>query len=211
MAAKPEYNVGDIVYLESSAAIGRLDAFKISGIKQTQQGRWVFRIDIHKKPPHQQLIGDSYDGRTNECPIHYTAEAFVTHCEALDIMVDQLGRQVQHVEQQMAGTCEEPETPAVLGDSKFSIGDRIFIDVSARIGFFEPAVVLEILVRPIQPGSPRFRYSYRLSFQGMPKPGLEFRESELTTFCDAGDKILVALNQQLVDAIATRQQICGTG
>ena len=214
MAAKPEYNVGDVVYLESSAAIGRLDAFKISGIKQTQQGRWVFRVDISKKPPHQQFIGDSYDGRTLESSIYYTAEELISHCDALDIMVAQLELQIQHVESQVAEVCDndslgdDPEPNP--GDSKFSIGDRVFIDASARIGFFEPTMVTEVLVRPIQPGSPRFRYSYKLSFQGLSKPALEFRESEITTFCDAGTKILVALNLQLESATATRQQACGT-
>lgn len=209
MATKPEYNVGDIVYLESSAAIGRLDAFKISGIEQAQQGRWLYRVDVYKKPPHQQLIGDSYDGRIKEGSIFYTAEEFITHCEALDLMVTQLERQIQHVESQMAVICDEPTPTPNPGDSKFSIGDRVFIDASARIGFFEPVTIIKVLVKPIQPGSLKYRYAYKLSFQGTPKPKLEFRESELTTFCDAGEKILTTLNQQLTDVIATRQQVCG--
>jgi hypothetical protein len=210
MATKPEYNVGDVVYLRSSAAIGRLDPFKISGIKQTQQGRWIYRIDIFKKPPHRQLLGDTYDGRLSEPSIFYTSEEFIDQCEGLDLMVYNLERQIASVESQMVGVCDEADPAPEPGDSKFSIEDRIFIDASARLGFFEQAVVAGINVRPIQPGSNKYRYTYKLSLQGHVKEHLVFRESELTTFCDAANKILDSLNRQLADAAATRQQVCGT-
>lgn len=210
MPPAPEFNIDDVVYLKSSAAIGRLEAYKVSGIKQLQDTRWLFRIDIAKKPPNQQLIGDTYDSRIVEGSILYSIEELVGVCDAMGLIVSSLESRISAMEARVI-ECDEELSAISLpsGDPKFSIGDEVLFDASARLGFLEKSIITQIFVKQTQPGSAKRRYNYRLDLKTSSADKIIFRESELLTFCEATVKALGYLNQRLAEAIDQRAQVCG--
>jgi hypothetical protein len=52
--------MNQIVYVEASARIGFLEAYKISNIVRNK-GRWVYTIDVSQKPPSEPTIMDYND------------------------------------------------------------------------------------------------------------------------------------------------------
>ena len=196
MPTAPLYKRGDSVYLKGSAEIGKLEAYKIGSAKQTQNGRWVYRINIAKKPPDQGLIGDSFDARICEGALYYTEDELITMCEALDIIVLRFSNQVTRLEQTIASRCAESDAPDVLeGEPRWGIGDEVYFDASARIGFLHSDFVTAIHEVGIQPGSKRPRYCYQVRY--VPNKQIQFREDELITFCEAAEKALLALQRDL--------------
>ena len=207
MPTAPLYRRDESVYLRSSAEIGKLEAFKINSIKQIQDGRWVYRIDIYKKPPTQGLIGDSYDSRVSELALFYTEIELITVCEALDIICTRFRDQTVALQIYIILSCSESDAPIVgMDEPRWTIGDTIYFDASARLGFLHDDVVSSIQEVGIQPGSRRTRYCYTL--KRLKNKAILFREDELITFCEAADKAVVALERDLNAAEAQRLSLC---
>ena len=210
MPVAPLFRRDETVYLKSSAELGKLEAYKITSIKQLQEGRWIYRIDISKKPPHQGLIGDSFDARINEASIFYTDAELITVCEALDIICGRFRLQVEALEAKMLVRCAESDAPDVaLDEPRWGIGDSVYFAVSARIGFMHHDCIKSIFEIGIQPGSRRTRYVYQVV--GVPNKSVSFREDELITFCEAADLALAACNRDLNAAEVKRAQLCTAG
>ena len=210
MPTAPLYRRGDSVYLKGSAEIGKLEAYRVNSIKQMQDGRWVYRIDIGKKPPDGPMIGDKYDSRICEGSLYYTEGELVTVCEALDIIVLRFSRNITRLEQAIASKCAESDAPEVFEDEpRWAIGDTVYFDASARIGFLHSDIITAIHEVGIQPGSHRTRYCYQV--RNVPNKQLYFREDELITYCEAAEKALPALQRDLAAAEAKRTQLCTAG
>jgi hypothetical protein len=210
MPTAPLYRRDESVYLKSSAELGKLEAYKITSIKQVQSGRWVYRIDIGKKPPAQGMVGDTFDVRMTEPSLFYTEAELITVCEALDIICGRFRRQVEALELKVASRCTESDAPDVgLDEPRWGIGDFIYFAASARLGFLHHDCVQSIHEIGIQPGSRRTRYIYRVV--NIPNKTITFREDELITFCEAADLALAACRRDLVNAEAKRAQLCVAG
>ena len=210
MPTAPLYRRDESVYLKSSAELGKLEAYKITSIKQVQDGRWVYRISIGKKPPHQWLSGDSYDSRIPEAALHYTEAELITMCEALDIICGRFRRQVELLEIKVATRCPDPDPPVTgLDEPRWGIGDFIYFAASAKLGFMHHDCVRSIHEIGIQPGSRRTRYIYQVV--NIPSKSITFREHELITYCEAADLALAACRRDLVNAEAKRTQLCSAG
>jgi len=212
MPTAPLYRRGESAYLASSAELGKLEAYKITSVKQIQDGRWVYRIDIGKKPPDQWLAGDSYDSRISEASLFYTEVELITMCEALDIICGRFKRQVEALELKVANKCPEGETDAPnpgLDEPRWGIGNFIYFAASARLGFLHHDCIRSIHEIGIQPGSRRTRYIYRVV--NVPSSTITFREDELITFCEAADLALTACRRDLTNAEAKRTQLCTAG
>jgi len=208
MPAAPLFRRDEVVYLKSSASIGKLEAYKISSMKQVQNGRWLYRIDISKKPPDQGLIGDSFDSRISESPLFYVEAELITACEALDIICTQFRSKVERLEAQVASRCSESDAPIVgPNEPRWSIGDSIYFDASARIGFMHHDCVVSIFEIGIQPKTRQIRYGYKV--RGVPSPNVFFREDELITYCEAASFALEACNRDLDAAESKRTSLCG--
>lgn len=203
----PLHRRDDVVFLKESALLGKLESYKIISLKQTQDGRWVYQVDIGKKPPDRGLIGDSFDGRIQESSIYFTEIDFVSLCEALDIITSRLTRQIASLQQRMAARCEESDAPVLtVGQPRWGIGDDVHFAASARLGFIQKAKVTEIHEVGVQPGSKITRYQYRLSNDR--RRHLLFREDELITFCEAAQLALESLQRDLVSSEAKRASLC---
>lgn len=206
MSTSPLYRRGDSVYLRSSAEIGKLEAFRVSSAKQTQEGRWVYGIDITKKPPHQGLVGDTYDSRTKELDLFYTEGEIIDICEALDIICERFRRKVTFMESRLSSQCQESDAPEVgLDEPRWSINNVVYFDASARLGFLESTRIQEIIEVGVQPGSRRTKYRYKVRNTN---PKLTFREDELITSCEALEKAIQALQRDLASAEAKQAELC---
>lgn len=209
MPTAPLYRRGETVYLKSSAELGKLESYKITSIKQLEKGRWLYRIDIAKKPPDQNLVGDSFDIRVNEMDILFTEGELITVCEALDIICGRFRNKLASLEIQIASRCggTDFDAPVVnLDEPRWEIGDSIYFKASAKIGFMHHDCVKSVYEIGIQPGSRRTRYVYQVV--NIPNPRITFREDELITFCEAAELALASCNRDLANAEAKRASLC---
>jgi hypothetical protein len=75
----PLYDVGDIIYLRESAALGILEAMRIGGVHRTAGG-WVYSITTGQGPisgglDHRSKVGTQI--------LYYSENEFLNHCDAL--------------------------------------------------------------------------------------------------------------------------------
>lgn len=208
MPTAPLFRRGDTVYLRESAEIGKLEAFKITSIKQVVDGRWVYEINIGKKPPAQGLIGDTWDARFAEPNIAYLESELIEVCEAIDIAVVRTQLQINGVQNRIDTMCPEDPITTPLDAPRWAIGDQVFFDASARTGFLQCARVTKIFEVGIQPGSRRTRYQYVTDLRALPRDELCFREDELVSFCQAAPKVLSSLQRDLAEAQSKQAALC---
>ena len=207
MPTAPLFKRGDSVYLKSSAEIGKLEAFRVTSVRQLQDGRWVYQIRIGKKPPDHSLIGDSYDSRISEPALYYTEPELFTMCEALDVICLRFRRRIENLQTQINAKCQESDAPVVGPDEpRWGIGDLVFFDASARLGFLECDRIKEIYEVAPQPGSRKVKFNYRT--RNIVDKNIYFREHELITWCEAAEKALISLERDLAAAEAKQADLC---
>lgn len=78
------YDVGDVVYLKESAAIGSIESVRISGVHKHNHG-WLYTIESRiSQPQHASVYGDRVS-QVNAQVMLFTEEEFVTYCDALSL------------------------------------------------------------------------------------------------------------------------------
>lgn len=93
-AAAPIYNIGQIVYLRDSAAIGFLEAYIIGSIAHQPDGRIVYTLVTSLKQPSAVLtIGDRITGQ-KALPIKFFESDLIGYVEALDMCIQNLQTQL---------------------------------------------------------------------------------------------------------------------
>jgi hypothetical protein len=60
MAVAPTWEINDVVYLETSARIGFLEAVKVSNVVRAR-GRWFYTINVNQRPPAETTVGGFND------------------------------------------------------------------------------------------------------------------------------------------------------
>ena len=107
MSEAPLFNIGDIVYLRESAALGYLEAVRISGITKTRVG-WIYTVSARTPGP----IAVAHHGdRINSVAgsvLYFTESEFVLVCDALDLAEANVKRQLDKIQAQKASLCVEP-------------------------------------------------------------------------------------------------------
>lgn len=102
----PKYDVGTVVYLKESAALGYIEPVKISGILRYQDS-WVYTITNHAAQPRQaQIYGDRYT-QIYDTHINFTENELLTLCDALDLAEANALRTLQKIQDQKALYCSE--------------------------------------------------------------------------------------------------------
>jgi hypothetical protein len=61
----PKYGINDLVYLETSARVGFLEAYKVSNVVRSR-GRWLYTISVGEKPPAETTLGGMVDLKRSE-------------------------------------------------------------------------------------------------------------------------------------------------
>ncbi len=103
----PLYDIGDIIYLRESAAIGFLEAVKISGVMLNRQG-WIYTIEAKAGQPRAPShIGDRITAVQGTL-LYFSEDEFVVHCDALALVEANLQDQLDRVQAQRTSACAEP-------------------------------------------------------------------------------------------------------
>lgn len=88
----PAYAIGDIKYIKESAALGFLEAVKISGVR-LENNVWLYNISAGVKQP---LAPSLYGDRTsiiNGNILYFTEDELIDECQALTL-AEQRAQQV---------------------------------------------------------------------------------------------------------------------
>lgn len=103
MSQAPEFNVNDVVYLRESAALGHIEAVKISGILKSA-GQWLYTVHS-RAVPQRTHYGDRVSLSHGQM-MYFSASEFTTLCEALDLAEANARRILEKVQAQRATLCE---------------------------------------------------------------------------------------------------------
>lgn len=78
----PKYNFGDVVYLKESAALGFLEAMRISGVHLGQSG-WMYTVDVSQRQPQAASFYGDRRSFVHHTKLYFTEDEFVVLCDAL--------------------------------------------------------------------------------------------------------------------------------
>ena len=93
----PKWEMNQQVYLEASARIGFLEAYKISNIIRNR-GRWLYSIDVHQKTPSETTVSDYNDLKTastlwfDESELIGLHDALLLAKNALDLKLNKINQ-----------------------------------------------------------------------------------------------------------------------
>jgi len=83
MMSSPTYTINQTVYLKESAALGRLEAMRISGVFQIASGDWLYTCYAGYRPGYLAgYMGDRY-AIAQGAVLQFSESEFVTYQEAL--------------------------------------------------------------------------------------------------------------------------------
>lgn len=240
--AAPRYQIDEVVYLRASAALGELESYRVGAVQDRGIG-WVYQIFIDSRPPAEWTLGDRIDLK-EERLLFFTEEELVSLCEALDLAATALAGTIARVKSQIddfcANTGDEPpvftaRTPRENVPARWSVGDEVAIEASAKRGFVEIHNVTNIHKYPQQnvyvyeldifgdrreramlgkcPGIPVLNIgldSYQKT--GYPRDGypkqLYFQETELMTKCEALEMAEGVLERKLIYIMMKHAAFC---
>lgn len=102
--SNPVFNVGDTVYLRSSAGIGFLETLRISGIHKTSAG-WVYTV--YNAPSINNINYSMGDRKSlvNGAVIYFSESEFISYCDALTLIETNLSTRLDQVRTLIAN-CE---------------------------------------------------------------------------------------------------------
>lgn len=218
MATGPKFKINDIVYLNESANLGELDAYRINAIQQAISGRWVYQFFIEKRPPAGQTVEDRIDLKLPR-QLFFDEAELLTLCEAVNIALLNVQHRMNvalNIKATICGGSFVSPTPVVKkGDSRFSLGDTVYIKASAERGFTEFYQVTNIHKQPSVA-----EFMYELNIYGTApvrdnKLNLNkvfrqifFREPELIDQCEALNIMVGALDHKVARLLAIKEAFC---
>lgn len=100
----PTYSINDVVYLKESAAIGFLEAVRISSVTLGQIG-WIYTVNFNaSRPVNASTYGDRIVFNQGAA-VYYTENEFVNHCEALTMALAYHQAAVSKISAQLEALC----------------------------------------------------------------------------------------------------------
>jgi hypothetical protein len=96
-ASKPNWDIGDLVYVEASAKVGFLEAYKVSNIVRAR-GRWLYTIDVNQKPPSEPTVMSMVDIKNTD-QIFFDESELINYKDALLLMKRSLDIKTKRVNQ----------------------------------------------------------------------------------------------------------------
>lgn len=100
----PTYDVGNVVYLKESAALGFLEAVKISGIYRNTDG-WIYTTEARSAQPSAAATYGDRISFTNRATLYFSESEFVDVCAALDLAEAYAQRLLQSIQARKASLC----------------------------------------------------------------------------------------------------------
>jgi hypothetical protein len=103
MAKAPLYDIGQIVYLKESAALGFLEAYAIKDMGYQPNGKLIYTLVTSlKSPAAVQTIGDRITGQ-RVLPIRFYEEDLIEYREALEMCILNLQTQLNALQRLYQG------------------------------------------------------------------------------------------------------------
>jgi hypothetical protein len=101
----PTYEVGDILYLRESAALGFLEPVRISGVR-SNNGGWVYMIQSRaSEPSAPSTYGDRISQVTGQV-LFFGEEELIERCAALRIMEAAAIANLNKIQTDIQNSCE---------------------------------------------------------------------------------------------------------
>lgn len=97
----PLYDYGDVVYFRESAALGFIEASKISGVHRTQNG-WIYSLNTRLTPMSGGVERRSQIGTQQ---LMYSEDELVTKCEAFRLAEANAERVLNSLRTQRIALC----------------------------------------------------------------------------------------------------------
>jgi len=111
MIAAPTYDTNDVVYLRESAAIGRIEAARISGVVRGKES-WLYTITFGASSPTAPAIRGDRIGHVVPKTVFYSEDELISLCEALEIAEAQAQSALDLIQAQRASLCTETDVTA---------------------------------------------------------------------------------------------------
>lgn len=106
MTKAPIYNIGQVVYLKESAALGFLEAYAIKSIAYDPAGRILYGLSTSVRSPNAvQTVGDRITG-LHAPPLSFYEEDLILFCAALDLCIANLQLQLTNL-QTLRSNCNQ--------------------------------------------------------------------------------------------------------
>lgn len=83
--AEPTFNPGDVVYMRESAALGFLEAVRVSSVGAISDGDWTYTVAFDGKLPDVPTFGDRVNYRQPHS-VEYRESELVSLCDAADLV-----------------------------------------------------------------------------------------------------------------------------
>jgi hypothetical protein len=104
MSTISAFKIDDVVYLRTSAQIGFLESYKVTGIYQVRNGVFTYTININERPPSAQTVGDRIILK-QPTTLYFNEDELLSYCEAQQIVVDHLRRRLASEEARLQARC----------------------------------------------------------------------------------------------------------
>lgn len=101
----PAYGVGEVVYLRESAALGILEAVRISEVR-SRSGNWIYSIQARaSQPVASSTYGDRISQVTGQV-LYFDESELITQCAALDIMEATVLSNLMKIQEMKQSLCD---------------------------------------------------------------------------------------------------------
>ncbi len=101
----PLYDINDIVYLRESAALGFIEAVRISGVSKHHTG-WIYTLEARTaQPTAPSLYGDRISF-TNRATLYFSENELLGLCDALDLAETHALSVLQKIQAQKQQYCD---------------------------------------------------------------------------------------------------------
>lgn len=100
----PLFEVNNIVYVRESAALGFLEAYRISSVLRASGDEWVYSINIIRRPGTPPLFGERISHQP-EGVLYFNESELISKCEALELIEDHLTSRLSTIQQLRASEC----------------------------------------------------------------------------------------------------------
>lgn len=106
--AAPTYSYGQVVYLRESAALGILEAMRISGVHQGKDG-WLYTVNASLSPPTPGSFADRRSLVSTQV-LYYSESEFVSLCDAYLLAEANAKRRYDQIKAQRQVYCPDEPT-----------------------------------------------------------------------------------------------------
>ena len=102
----PKYDVGDVVYLKESAALGHLEAVTISGATYSNNS-WMYTIRAGRALPTSVAYYGDRISAVHAKTLYFTENELIVLCDALELAEANAQRALERIQIQRTNLCPD--------------------------------------------------------------------------------------------------------